>query len=183
MIFIRDLPPNAAPKEHLTSWLNKGLSVLACKNAFEIRWWAVCQFTQKKSFIIPFWIQRNMISSELLSCMSWHDNHFTSSCVISGAEFPELKRRKRQHGSSSQLKSETVWCIKGKSGRPANCVSLHSIDSSSFSRLELECRRFCALVTSLCVHVLSPRARSTLPDDAIDQCSVCGSQVCLQWMD
>ena len=42
---------------------------------------------------------------------------------------------------------------------------------------------FCALVTSLCVHLLSHRARSTLPDDAMDQCSVCGSQVCLQWMD
>ena len=66
MLFMRDLP-NAAPKEQLTGWLDKGLSVLDLKNAFEIRWWAVCQFAQKKSFIFPCWIQRIMISSELLS--------------------------------------------------------------------------------------------------------------------
>lgn len=65
--------------------------------------------------------------------MSWHDNHFTSSCVISGAEFPELKRRKRQHGWSSQLKSETVWCIKGTCGQPNVCHFIQLINQASWA--------------------------------------------------
>ena len=106
-----------------------------------------------------------------MTWMSWassqeiKNNHFTSSCVISGAEFPELKRRKRQRGEL-WWSSEACLVYK-KHERPANCVSLHSIDYlilqvkiwsiKSFGFFEgIAVQPFCVMVISLCVCIYCP---------------------------
>lgn len=133
-----------------------------------------------------------------MTWMSWassqeiKNNHFTSSCVISGAEFPELKRRKRQRGEL-WWSSEACLVYK-KHERPANCVSLHSIDYlilqvkiwsiKSFGFFEgIAVQPFCVMVINLCVHLLSHRARSTLSNDAWTTAQSVEAKICLEWMD
>ena len=127
MIFIRDLPPNAAPKEHLTSWLHKGLNVLACKNAFEIRWWAVCQFTQKKIIHHSLLDSKNydIFRAVVMHVMAWQPLHLFMChlrCRVPWAEKTEAP--------TPLIVLTEVWdCLVYKRHkRPANCVSLHSID-------------------------------------------------------